>query len=112
MRNMGKMRKLILDLQHDLAVWIVPDSKLSDKDVLLKFLERLDGPQAREALTEEEHHEKRGYYVSLAFTNVAICALSGLVCWITKSPWGLIALFAVSLPHEPDYLEEEEKEND
>ena len=110
MRNMGKMRKLILDLQHDLAVWIVPDSGISDKEVLNQLFERLDGPQAREALAEDDTKNKNGLFVSASIINVAVCALTGFVCWITKSPWGLIAFFAMVSARDTD--DDEEKEND
>jgi hypothetical protein len=44
------LRSLVLDLQHDLAEWIVPDSAISNKDILSRILVRLDGSQSRAAL--------------------------------------------------------------
>jgi hypothetical protein len=47
------LRKLVRDCQDDLARWIVPDSGITDDDVINKLLDRLDGPQARAALRGE-----------------------------------------------------------
>lgn len=49
-RALAEMRKLITDCQDDLATWIVPDSGISDHQVLNTLLGRLDGPQSRAAL--------------------------------------------------------------
>lgn len=44
------LRQLVLDCQNDLATYIVPDSGISEHDVVNTLLGRLDGPQARAAL--------------------------------------------------------------
>ena len=46
-----KMRALIVNCLNDLAEWIVPDSGISDHEILGRLLGRLDGPEARSALT-------------------------------------------------------------
>ena len=46
----AELEKLVQDCQNDLAAWIVPDSGISDHDVLSTLLGRLDGPQARAAI--------------------------------------------------------------
>ena len=45
--------RLIRNCQDDLATWIVPDSGISDHDVLNTLLGRLDGPEARAAIKAE-----------------------------------------------------------
>lgn len=49
-RENDGMRALVTDCQNDLSEWIVPDSGISDHDILNRLLGRLDGPQARAAL--------------------------------------------------------------
>ena len=46
-------RQLIKDCQDDLAWWIVPDSRITDEEVLNTLLGRLDGSQGRAALALE-----------------------------------------------------------
>ena len=45
------LEKLVRDCQDDLATYIVPDSGISDFQVVNTLLSRLDGPQSRAALT-------------------------------------------------------------
>jgi hypothetical protein len=49
---MSKLERLVKDCQRDLAKYLVPDSGISDRQVINMLLHRLDGPQAREALGE------------------------------------------------------------
>ena len=44
------LRQLVLDCQNDLAEYIVPDSGITEHEVVNKLLGRLDGPQSRAAL--------------------------------------------------------------
>jgi hypothetical protein len=48
--SVEKMRKVIEDCQALLTRWIVPDSAISDADLINSLLGILDGPQSREAL--------------------------------------------------------------
>lgn len=47
------LRQLVLDCINDLATYIVPDSGITEHDVVNTLLGRLDGPQARAALKTE-----------------------------------------------------------
>lgn len=40
----------VKDCQRDLAEYLPPDSGISDREIINRLLDRLDGPQAREAL--------------------------------------------------------------
>lgn len=52
-QKLQKCRTLIKDCQTDLAKYLVPDSGITEKEIISQLLERLDGPQAREALDEQ-----------------------------------------------------------
>lgn len=43
---------LVQDCQRDLARYLVPDSGISPEQVISQLLDRLDGPQAREAMSK------------------------------------------------------------
>lgn len=45
---MNKLEQLVRDCQRDLGIYLVPDSGVTDRQVINKLLSRLDGPQARE----------------------------------------------------------------
>lgn len=49
-RREQAVRQLVLDCQSDLAAYVVPDSGISEHDVVNTLLGRLDGPQSRAAL--------------------------------------------------------------
>ena len=49
--RIARLEGLVRDCQDDLARWIVPDSGISDDEVLNALLGRLDGPQSRDALS-------------------------------------------------------------
>lgn len=51
----NKLKQLVKDCQSDLAKYLVPDSGITEKEIISQLLERLDGPQAREALNDEEN---------------------------------------------------------
>ena len=53
----SKIAKLVKDCQDALADWIVPDSRMTDEDVLNTLLSKLDSNQSREALREEAGRE-------------------------------------------------------
>lgn len=45
-----KLQRLVKDCQQELAKYLVPNSGISDREVINALLQRLDGPQAMEAL--------------------------------------------------------------
>ncbi len=47
------LRQLVLGCQSDLAAYIVPDSGISEHDILNTLLGRLDGSQTRAALSAQ-----------------------------------------------------------
>lgn len=47
---MSKLEQLVRDCQRDLGIYLVPNSGVTDRQVINKLLSRLDGLQAREAL--------------------------------------------------------------
>lgn len=51
--NAEKMRRLIEDCRRDLDEYLEPDCGISDREIIIALLCRLDGPQARDALGEE-----------------------------------------------------------
>ena len=51
--NADKMRRLIEDCRRDLHDYLEPDCGISDREIIIALLYRLDGPQARDALGEE-----------------------------------------------------------
>ncbi|WP_085026691.1 hypothetical protein [Ensifer aridi] len=51
--NAEKMRRLIEDCRRDLDEYLEPDCGISDREIIIALLYRLDGPQARDALGEE-----------------------------------------------------------
>lgn len=51
--NSEKIRKLIEDCRKDLADYLSPDSGISDREMVIALLYRLDGPQAMDALGED-----------------------------------------------------------
>ncbi|MEY9532158.1 hypothetical protein [Sinorhizobium fredii] len=51
--NAEKMRKLIEDCRRDLSDYLSPDSGISDREMVIALLNRLDGPQAMDALGED-----------------------------------------------------------
>ncbi|ACP22708.1 conserved hypothetical protein (plasmid) [Sinorhizobium fredii NGR234] len=57
--NAEKMRKLIEDCQRDLREYLSSDSGISDREMIIELLIRLDGPQARDALGEESEWRPR-----------------------------------------------------
>ncbi|MEY9559263.1 hypothetical protein [Sinorhizobium fredii] len=57
--NAEKMRKLIEDCQRDLWEYLSSDSGISDREMIIALLFRLDGPQARDALSEESEWRPR-----------------------------------------------------
>lgn len=56
-RQNEALRALVIDCQRDLTEYIVPDSGISDFDVVNRLLGRLDGPQARAALAQSAEKE-------------------------------------------------------
>lgn len=48
----SSLKNLVKDCQTDLAKYIVPDSGITEKEVISRLLYRLDGPQSRAALKE------------------------------------------------------------
>lgn len=48
--TISNLKSLIRDCQSDLAKYLPSDSGISEKEIISMLLERLDGPQAREAL--------------------------------------------------------------
>lgn len=55
MSDQTKLRRLVYDCRSDLVKYLVPDSGISEKEVISRLLARLDGPQAREAMGELTH---------------------------------------------------------
>ena len=51
------LRALVLDCQRELARYLKPDSGIGEREVIDRLFARLDGPQARGALTQEETME-------------------------------------------------------
>ncbi|WP_051000113.1 hypothetical protein [Sinorhizobium fredii] len=51
--NAEKMRKLVEDCRRDLSDYLSPDSGISDREMVIALLNRLDGPQAIDALGED-----------------------------------------------------------
>ncbi len=51
--NTEKMRMLIEDCRRDLFAYLAPGSGISDREMIIALLHRLDGPQARDALDED-----------------------------------------------------------
>lgn len=47
------MRALIEDCRRNLLVYLSPDSGISDREMVIALLNRLEGAQARDALGEE-----------------------------------------------------------
>lgn len=47
---MSMLETLVRDCQRDLGIYLVPNSGVTDRQVINKLLSRLDGPQAREAV--------------------------------------------------------------
>lgn len=54
-----KLIRLVKDCQKDLAQYLPPDSGVTKDEVIARLLERLDGPQAREALNEEDERIRK-----------------------------------------------------
>ncbi|AFL49559.1 hypothetical protein ABIE78_004672 [Sinorhizobium fredii] len=51
--NPEKLRKLIEDCRRDLWDYLSSDSGVSDREMIIALLNRLDGPQAKDALGED-----------------------------------------------------------
>ncbi|PST24120.1 hypothetical protein C7U60_09325 [Mesorhizobium plurifarium] len=51
--NADKMRVLIEDCRRDLFAYLEPGSGISDREMIVALLHRLDGLQARDALGED-----------------------------------------------------------
>ncbi|AEH79216.1 hypothetical protein SM11_chr1953 [Sinorhizobium meliloti SM11] len=51
--NTEKMRMLIEDCRRDLFAYLAPGSGISDREMIIALLHRLDGLQARDALDED-----------------------------------------------------------
>ncbi|OAP40119.1 hypothetical protein AU381_11340 [Sinorhizobium glycinis] len=54
-----KMRKLIEDCRRDLWDYLSSDSGISDREIIITLLNRLDGPQAKDALGEDSDWRPR-----------------------------------------------------
>ena len=52
--NSEKMRKLIEDCRRDLWEYLSSDRGISDREIIIALLNRLDGPQAKDALGEDD----------------------------------------------------------
>lgn len=51
--NAQKIRKLLDDCRRDLSEYLSPESGISDREIVIALLYRLDGPQAMDALGED-----------------------------------------------------------
>ncbi|TCN31386.1 hypothetical protein EV184_106159 [Sinorhizobium americanum] len=51
--NPEKMRKLIEDCQRDLWEYLSSDCGISDREIIIALLNRLNGPQAKDALGDD-----------------------------------------------------------
>ncbi|OHV75359.1 hypothetical protein [Ensifer sp. LCM 4579] len=51
--NVQKIRKLVDDCRRDLSEYLSPESGISDREIVIALLYRLDGPQAMDALGED-----------------------------------------------------------
>jgi hypothetical protein len=51
--NCEKMRMLIEDCRRDLSEYLLQESGISDREIVIALLNRLDGPQAWDALGED-----------------------------------------------------------
>ncbi|MCA1492485.1 hypothetical protein [Sinorhizobium alkalisoli] len=51
--NAQKIRKLVEDCRRDLSEYLSPESGISDREIVIALLYRLDGPQAKDALGED-----------------------------------------------------------
>lgn len=54
MTQTDKLRQLVKDCQRELAQYLPPGSGVTKDEVINRLLERLDGPQAREALGDTQ----------------------------------------------------------
>lgn len=55
MSQTQKLIRLVKDCQQDLAQYLPPDSGITKDEIISRLLARLDGPQAREALADQEN---------------------------------------------------------
>ncbi|TCN22776.1 hypothetical protein [Sinorhizobium americanum] len=51
--NTGKMIKLIEDRRRDIRNYLSPESGISDREIVIALLNRLEGPQGMDALEED-----------------------------------------------------------